>query len=85
MTVSGVAKGAAMIAPNMATMLAVIMTDVPLGPQRCGAALRHAVEQSFNCITVDGHMSTSDTVLLLSTNPREIGPLTRPTTSLCRR
>ncbi len=61
-----------MIAPNMATMLAVIMTDAPLGPQRAGAALKHAVERSFNCISVDGHMSTSDTVLLLSNaRPRD--------------
>jgi glutamate N-acetyltransferase / amino-acid N-acetyltransferase len=74
-TVSGAAKGAAMIAPNMATMLAVIMTDAPLGTQRAGAALKHAVERSFNCISVDGHMSTSDTVLLFSTNTREIGLL----------
>jgi glutamate N-acetyltransferase/amino-acid N-acetyltransferase len=74
-TVSGAAKGAAMIAPNMATMLAVIMTDAPLGPQRAGAALKHAVERSFNCISVDGHMSTSDTVLLFSANTRDIGLL----------
>jgi glutamate N-acetyltransferase/amino-acid N-acetyltransferase len=74
-TVSGAAKGAAMIAPNMATMLAVIMTDAPLGPQRAGAALKRAVERSFNCISVDGHMSTSDTVLLFSTNTRDIGLL----------
>jgi glutamate N-acetyltransferase/amino-acid N-acetyltransferase len=74
-TVSGAAKGAAMIAPNMATMLAVIMTDAPLGAQRAGAALKHAVERSFNCISVDGHMSTSDTVLLFSTNTRDIGLL----------
>jgi glutamate N-acetyltransferase/amino-acid N-acetyltransferase len=75
LTVSGAAKGAAMIAPNMATMLAVIMTDAPLGAQRAGAALKHAVERSFNCISVDGHMSTSDTVLLFSTNTRDIGLL----------
>lgn len=74
-TVSGVAKGAAMIAPNMATMLAVIMTDAPLGPERAVAALRHAVERSFNCISVDGHMSTSDTVLLFSADTRAIGLL----------
>jgi glutamate N-acetyltransferase / amino-acid N-acetyltransferase len=74
-TVSGAAKGAAMIAPNMATMLAVIMTDAPLGLQRAGAALRHAVDRSFNCISVDGHMSTSDTVLLLAANTQEIGLL----------
>jgi glutamate N-acetyltransferase / amino-acid N-acetyltransferase len=51
------------------------MTDPPLGPQRAGAALKHAVERSFNCISVDGHMSTSDTVLLFSTNTRDIGLL----------
>lgn len=74
-TVSGVAKGAAMIAPNMATMLSVLMTDAPLGTEQAAAMLKHAVERSFNCISVDGHMSTSDTVLLLSANTRNIGPL----------
>ena len=64
--VSGVAKGAAMIAPNMATMLSVIMTDAALTPASADACLRHAVDRSFNCISVEGHMSTSDTVLLLA-------------------
>jgi glutamate N-acetyltransferase / amino-acid N-acetyltransferase len=64
--ISGVAKGAAMIAPNMATMLAVILTDARLSPQEADALLRHSVERSFNCISVEGHMSTSDTVLLLA-------------------
>jgi len=64
--VSGSAKGAAMIAPNMATMLAVIMTDAALTPEQCDAILRFATERTFNCISVDGHMSTSDTVLLLA-------------------
>lgn len=64
--ISGVAKGAAMIAPNMATMLSVIMTDAVLSPEQCDQLLRHAVDRSFNCISVDGHMSTSDTVLLLA-------------------
>jgi glutamate N-acetyltransferase/amino-acid N-acetyltransferase len=66
--VSGVAKGAAMIAPNMATMLAVLMTDAPLDQRQADSILRHAVERSFNSISVDGHMSTSDTVLLLASN-----------------
>jgi glutamate N-acetyltransferase / amino-acid N-acetyltransferase len=74
-TVSGVAKGAAMIAPNMATMLSVIMTDAPLSPQQTEAALRHAVAKSFNCIRVDGHMSTSDTVLLFSSGASGSRPL----------
>jgi glutamate N-acetyltransferase/amino-acid N-acetyltransferase len=64
--VSGVCKGAAMIAPNMATMLAVVMTDAPLTNEQCDRALRSGVDRTFNCISVDGHMSTSDTVLLLA-------------------
>jgi glutamate N-acetyltransferase/amino-acid N-acetyltransferase len=67
--VSGVAKGAAMIAPNMATMLAILMTDAALSPKQADAILRHAVNRSFNSISVDGHMSTSDTALLLAANP----------------
>ncbi|HWL10005.1 MAG TPA: bifunctional glutamate N-acetyltransferase/amino-acid acetyltransferase ArgJ, partial [Planctomicrobium sp.] len=65
-TVTGVCKGAAMIAPNMATMLAVIMTDVSLSPGRVGELLQVAVNRSFNNISVEGHTSTSDTVLLLA-------------------
>jgi glutamate N-acetyltransferase/amino-acid N-acetyltransferase len=64
--VSGACKGAAMIAPNMATMLAVVLTDAKLTPNEADAALRHAVDRSFNCISVDGHTSTCDTVLLLA-------------------
>jgi glutamate N-acetyltransferase / amino-acid N-acetyltransferase len=64
--ITGVAKGAAMIAPNMATMLSVIMTDVRLTRQQAQDLLAHAVNRSFNCISVDGHTSTSDTVLLLA-------------------
>jgi glutamate N-acetyltransferase/amino-acid N-acetyltransferase len=65
-TITGIAKGAAMIAPNMATMLSVIMTDAPLTPVQTDQALRTAVNQSFNCISVEGHTSTSDSVLLLA-------------------
>lgn len=64
--VSGVAKGAAMIAPNMATMLGVILTDAAMTPATADSVLRRAVGGSFNCISVDGHMSTSDTVILLA-------------------
>ncbi|WP_232103690.1 bifunctional glutamate N-acetyltransferase/amino-acid acetyltransferase ArgJ [Gimesia algae] len=64
--VSGVAKGAAMIAPNMATMLSVIMTDAPLDAAQTDQMLRHAVDRSFNCVSVEGHTSTSDTVFLLA-------------------
>lgn len=64
--VSGVCKGAAMIAPNMATMLGLVMTDARLTADQCSQMLRRAVDQTFNCISVDGHMSTSDTVLMLA-------------------
>jgi glutamate N-acetyltransferase/amino-acid N-acetyltransferase len=64
--VSGCAKGAAMIGPNMATMLSVIMTDAALSPADADRMLRHAVDRSFNCISVEGHTSTSDTVILLA-------------------
>ena len=74
--ISGVAKGAAMIAPNMGTMLSVILTDARLTPAEADAALRHAVDRSFNCISVEGHMSTSDTVILLANGAAEVGPTT---------
>jgi glutamate N-acetyltransferase/amino-acid N-acetyltransferase len=64
--VTGIAKGAAMIGPNMATMLSLVMTDAPLRKQDAQAALVDAMEESFHCISVDGHMSTNDTVLLLA-------------------
>ena len=64
--VSGAAKGAAMVAPDMATMLAVVLTDAALAPADADRLLRAAVERSFNRISVDGHTSTSDAVLLLA-------------------
>ncbi len=63
---TGIAKGAAMIGPNMATMLSVIMTDAAISAADAQRALAEAVVESFNCISVDGHMSTNDTVLLLA-------------------
>ena len=64
--ITGMAKGAAMMGPNMATMLALIMTDAALAPAVAQAALSAATNESFNCMSVDGHMSTNDTVLLLA-------------------
>jgi glutamate N-acetyltransferase/amino-acid N-acetyltransferase len=64
--VTGIAKGAAMIGPNMGTMLSLIMTDACLRMKDAQAALVDAMEESFHCISVDGHMSTNDTVLLLA-------------------
>jgi glutamate N-acetyltransferase/amino-acid N-acetyltransferase len=72
---AGMAKGAAMIGPHMATMLAVILTDVALRPADAQLGLKQAVDQSFNCISVDGHMSTNDTVLLLANGAVDSMPL----------
>ncbi len=65
-TVCGIAKGAGMIAPNMATMLAFILTDANITPGALNRALDSAIACSFNCITVDGCMSTNDSVMLLA-------------------
>ncbi len=65
-TLGGMAKGAGMIRPDMATMLCVLTTDAPVGKKLLQKSLRAAVEQSFNRITVDGDMSTNDTVILLA-------------------
>jgi glutamate N-acetyltransferase/amino-acid N-acetyltransferase len=62
----GVAKGAGMIHPNMATMLSFITTDAAMSPAALQRALREAVEQSFNAISVDGDTSTNDCVLILA-------------------
>lgn len=64
--ITGMAKGAGMIGPNMATMLAVILSDAPLTPPDAQDALKQAVDRSFNCISVEGHTSTSDSALLLA-------------------
>ncbi|HTM53535.1 MAG TPA: bifunctional glutamate N-acetyltransferase/amino-acid acetyltransferase ArgJ [Pirellulales bacterium] len=64
--ITGIAKGAAMIGPNMATMLGLVLTDAALEAADAQAMLREAADQTFNCISVDGHMSTNDTVLLVA-------------------
>jgi glutamate N-acetyltransferase/amino-acid N-acetyltransferase len=65
-TIGGMAKGAGMIHPCLATMLAVVTTDYPLEPGEADAFLRPAVESSFNRISVDGECSTNDAVVLLA-------------------
>ena len=66
-TLCGIAKGSGMIAPDMATMLAFVATDAGLPAEILRSLLARAVDRSFNCITVDGDTSTSDTVLLFAT------------------
>jgi glutamate N-acetyltransferase/amino-acid N-acetyltransferase len=64
--VGGMAKGAAMLAPNMATMLAVLTTDAAVEPGPLGEVLRAGVAESFNAMSVDGCTSTNDTVILMA-------------------
>jgi len=66
-TINGIAKGAGMIAPDMATMLSFVFTDAPIAAPALQALLSKAVERSFNAITVDSDTSTSDTLLIFST------------------
>jgi glutamate N-acetyltransferase/amino-acid N-acetyltransferase len=63
---TGMAKGAAMIGPNMATMLAFVCSDAPVAAADLAVCTRRAAEQTFNCISVEGHTSTNDTLLLLA-------------------
>ena len=62
----GFAKGAAMIGPNMATMLGLLLTDAPLTVDSAQGMLSAVTDETFNCISVEGHTSTNDTVLLLA-------------------
>ena len=66
-TLNGIAKGAGMIAPDMATMLSFLFTDAPIAAPALQAMLAEAAELSFNAITVDSDTSTSDTLLLFAT------------------
>jgi glutamate N-acetyltransferase/amino-acid N-acetyltransferase len=63
---TGVAKGAAMIGPNMATMLAFVCSDAAVSANDLAVLARRAAEQTFNCVSVEGHTSTNDTLLLLA-------------------
>ncbi|HXF86797.1 MAG TPA: bifunctional glutamate N-acetyltransferase/amino-acid acetyltransferase ArgJ [Xanthobacteraceae bacterium] len=66
-TINGIAKGAGMIAPDMATMLCFVFTDAPIAAPALQALLREGVEDTFNAVTVDGDTSTSDTLMLFAT------------------
>jgi glutamate N-acetyltransferase/amino-acid N-acetyltransferase len=66
-TINGMAKGAGMIAPDMATMLSFIFTDAPIAAGALQALLKNGVEDTFNAVTIDGDTSTSDTLLAFAT------------------
>jgi glutamate N-acetyltransferase / amino-acid N-acetyltransferase len=86
-TIGGMAKGAGMLAPALATMLCVLTTDADLGPAELEAALRSATGQTFDRLDTDGCMSTNDTVLLLASAASglrpEVGEFTRTLTEVC--
>jgi len=66
-TICGIAKGAGMIAPDMATMLSFVFTDAPISAAVLKSLLREGVEDTFNAVTIDGDTSTSDTLLAFAT------------------
>jgi glutamate N-acetyltransferase/amino-acid N-acetyltransferase len=93
-SVVGIAKGAGMIHPNMATMLAFVTTDAPATPACLKAVLKHAADRSFHAISVDGDTSTNDTLLLMASgamggpemkSAREAAALRAAVTAVCRR
>lgn len=87
--VTGFAKGAAMIGPNMATMLAFVLTDAGVPANHLAGLARRATTHTFNCVSVEGHTSTNDTLLLLANGagPRlegdELVPFDDAVTSVC--
>ncbi len=87
-SVGAIAKGAAMLAPNMATMLAVLTTDAAVEPGPLRAALVAAVDRTFNRLSIDGCTSTNDTVVVLASGARrrpvDAGRLERALEAVCR-
>lgn len=86
-SIVGIAKGAGMIEPNMATMLVYILTDVTVPREELRAMLKRAVDVSFNTISIDSDTSTSDTVALLSSSRvpcHDLGEFERALIQVCR-
>lgn len=76
-TVTGIAKGAGMIRPNMATMLGFVATDAVIAPALMQALVREAADKSFNRITIDGDTSTNDSFVLIATQRAGHAPITQ--------
>ena len=72
-SIAGITKGSGMIAPNMATMLAYVFIDADLTPEQCQWLTSSHANSTFNCITVDGDTSTSDTLMLFATGKVALG------------
>ena len=83
-TICGIAKGAGMIAPDMATMLSFVFTDAPVSARVLQGLLKEGVADTFNAVTIDGDTSTSDTLMAFATGAaaaRGVAPITKPTDS----
>ena len=78
-TIGGITKGAGMIAPNLATMLCFLTTDIFIAAPLLNECLRNAVESSFNRITIDGHMSTNDTIAIMANGASGVNILSKNT------
>ena len=74
-TITGISKGSGMIHPNMATMLGYIATDAAISQAALDSIIQHAVNKSFNCITVDGDTSTNDSLILMATGQAGNAPI----------
>ena len=74
-TITGISKGSGMIHPNMATMLGYIATDAAISQEALNQLIDHAVNRSFNCITVDGDTSTNDSLILMATGQSGIAEI----------
>ena len=75
-SISGIAKGSGMIAPDMATMLSFVFTDAPISAAVLKGLLQPAIDSSFNAVTVDSDTSTSDTCLVFATQKAAVDPIT---------
>ena len=76
-TVTGIAKGAGMIHPDMATMLSFVATDAPVSAPLLREVAREIADASFNCATIDGDTSTNDSFVIVATAKAGIAPITR--------
>ena len=76
-TINGIAKGAGMIAPDMATMLSFIFTDAPIAAPALRVLLSEGVEDTFNAVTIDGDTSTSDTLVMFATGKADAPRISR--------
>jgi glutamate N-acetyltransferase / amino-acid N-acetyltransferase len=75
LTITGISKGSGMIHPNMATMLGYIATDAAISQSALERIIEHAVNRSFNCITVDGDTSTNDSLVLIATGQTDLAEI----------